>query len=172
MQPVENFNEIEWLNRYFDTSSRRINEEDIQSVLYFALIWNLFELRACKKFANVTSITNKVDEVYRGGLLRPEDFAAYLDYYQNRYLTEGQINDKFYRLNFRRADKKELVESVLRGNLDGINDIVLALLLIILRLRNNLFHGEKDIYRLNYQIENFKVANQVLATFLNLLKQS
>ncbi len=170
LQSIEQFSEIEWLNSYFDNSSRRISEEDIQSVLYFALMWNLFELRACNKFATTASIADKVNEVYGRGLLRLPDFSPYLAYYRDRYLSEGETNDKFARLNFRRSDKKELVEAVLKGELDDINNIVLALLLIILRLRNNLFHGEKDIYKLNYQIDNFKIANHVLATFLTSLK--
>lgn len=170
LQSIDKFSEIEWLNSYFDGSSHRVSEDEIKSVLYFALVWNLFELRACNKCATVASITNKVNEIYDESLLQLSDFASYLAYYQNRYLSKGQTNEKFDQLNFRRNDKKELVASVLKGDLDDINNIVLALLIIILRLRNNLFHGEKDIYRLNYQVENFEVANKVLATFLNLLK--
>jgi hypothetical protein len=132
IQTNKEFNRIEWLNHYFDGSPSCINEEDIKSVLYFALIWNLFELRACSKFATVASIAYKVNEVYSRGLLRLHDFTPYSDYYQNRYLIDGQVNGTFDRLNFRRNDKKELVESVLKRELDDVNNIVLALLLLTL----------------------------------------
>jgi len=167
---MASFSEIEWLNSYFDSSSHRINEKSAQSVLYFALIWNLFESRACNKNANTKSIADKVNEVYSKGLLQLSDFSPFLAYYQDRYLSKGQINDTFCKLNFRHNDKKELIEAVLKCELDDINNIVLALLLIILRLRNNLFHGEKNIYTLSCQIDNFKVANQVLSKFLDMLK--
>jgi hypothetical protein len=136
-----------------------------------ALMWNMFESLACQRFANVPTIVNKVNNIYRRGLLRHEDFIPYLKYFQSRYLTGGHTNDRFEDLRFRRNDKKELVRSVLKGELDGVNNIVSALLLIVYRLRNNLFHGEKNPYKLNFQEYNFKVANQILAKFLNLLKR-
>jgi hypothetical protein len=170
MEFKEGFNEIDWLNNYFD-SEDKIDRENIRSVLYFALMWNMFEALACQRSANVRAIEEKVNDIYCRNLLRSEDFIPYLEYFQNRYLTAGQVNETFDKLRFRDHDKKELVKNVMQGELDDPNNIVLALLLVVFRLRNNLFHGEKNIYRLNFQIDNFKVANQILAKFLTLLKQ-
>ena len=51
-------------------------------------------------------------------------------------------------------------------------EILKALLYILYRFRNNLFHGEKEVVRLNGQIENFKVANDLLAKVLEIMKRN
>ena len=64
---------------------------------------------------------------------------------------------------------EQKVKSVLEGKVNAVDDIVFALLIIIFRLRNNLFHGEKWVYKLDDQVDNFRNANQVLAKFLDLI---
>jgi hypothetical protein len=45
--------------------------------------------------------------------------------------------------------------------------VILAISIIIYRYRNNLFHGIKDIPKIDAQIENFKNANSFLISFLD-----
>lgn len=61
-----------------------------------------------------------------------------------------------------------LFEEVLSEARDGGADVLKALLLIILRLRNNLFHGVKWQYFLQDQFENFSHANGVLMPAIGL----
>ncbi|HEX8678690.1 MAG TPA: hypothetical protein VF683_01920, partial [Chthoniobacterales bacterium] len=56
----------------------------------------------------------------------------------------------------------------LSGARDGDADVLKTLLLIILRLRNNLFHGVKWQYLLYDQFENFTHANAVLMPAIEL----
>jgi hypothetical protein len=51
------------------------------------------------------------------------------------------------------------VERVIRGQSSGDAEIVSAVLIIVLRLRNNLFHGVKWSYGIKGQLENFRNAN-------------
>jgi hypothetical protein len=166
---TDNFNEMEWLNNYF-TKPMSFTEEDIKSILFFALIWNMFESLACKQFANVSAIQDIVNEAYCQKRLQTKHFAPFLCYFQSRYVEGKTFNKRFYNLNFRKNDKQKLVEDVLKGDLKEVNNLVLALLLIVYRLRNNLFHGGKNVCRLNDQEENFEIANQILTTFLDSLK--
>ena len=71
-------------------------------------------------------------------------------------------------MNFRQGECEPLVEDVLRGNLTDLNNIVLALVLVVYRLWNNLYHGEKNVFSLPGQDESFAVANRLLATLLDL----
>lgn len=167
MKP-NNFDEIAWLNSYFDNKDEIIKEE-IEKVLYFSLMWNTFETLACDKFARIPTIERKVNDIHSLKKLIYQDFAPYLTYFSERYFVNGDFNQRFENLRVP-DDRKELVKGVLSGELTDINNIVLALLIIVYRLRNNLFHGEKSVYKLRYQDENFSVANQLLAVFLNLLK--
>lgn len=169
MRSAQDYNAINWLNNYF-ANQEQINEHDLSSVLYFSLMWNMFESLACGRNASIRVMEGKVNDLHADDKLRPEDFAEYVTYFQNRYLDNGVFNERFERLRLRPGDRRDLVESVLTGQTKAINEVVLALLIIVYRFRNNLFHGEKDIYKLQYQIDNFKTANRLLATFLDLLK--
>ncbi len=59
-----------------------------------------------------------------------------------------------------------VIEKVLLGKEEDQTAIIKALILIIYRYRNNLFHGEKEIASLPNQQENFDYANNFLMTCL------
>jgi uncharacterized membrane protein YecN with MAPEG domain len=60
---------------------------------------------------------------------------------------------------------------VLKGNETSSEKVLLAILIIVFRYRNNLFHGEKSIYKLQNQIDNFRNANQFLMLFMEKWKE-
>lgn len=61
---------------------------------------------------------------------------------------------------------KQLVSLVLSGTEANQVKIVHALLLIVYRLRNNLFHGIKDITRIRHQVTNLNTASGFLKNVL------
>jgi len=70
-------------------------------------------------------------------------------------------------LLLRENDNEPLVVSVLKGENNNPADIVGALLIIVFRLRNNLFHGAKWAYGIAGQLDNFSNANEVLMAALD-----
>ena len=88
-------------------------------------------------------------------------------YFRQRYVSDGQTNHKFESLHFRRNDRRELVEAVLLGHEATAIEIVKALLIIVFRLRNNLFHGIKWAYEMRDQQRNFENAIAVLTRVLD-----
>jgi hypothetical protein len=62
-------------------------------------------------------------------------------------------------LHLRRNDKSALVRAVLNKENTNPADSVAALLIVVLRLRNNLFHGVKWAYEIREQLGNFTNAN-------------
>jgi hypothetical protein len=89
-------------------------------------------------------------------------FDESLAYFRQRYFSEGEFTYHFRDLKFRSGDHRSLVESVLRGTNQEPPAIVSALLIIVYRLRNNLFHGEKWVGKIYDQKNNFDNANQIL----------
>lgn len=61
-----------------------------------------------------------------------------------------------------------MVEAVLKGENANLGDTAAALLIVIYRLRNNLFHGVKWAYGIRGQRENFENANALLMSALEL----
>lgn len=73
---------------------------------------------------------------------------------------------------FRQYDRKEFVESVLKRTEHNPVNIIEAILIIIYRLRNNIFHGEKELHTIHLQHDNFNCANRFLAEILTINKNA
>ncbi|OYY86196.1 MAG: hypothetical protein B7Y46_06395 [Acidovorax sp. 28-64-14] len=61
------------------------------------------------------------------------------------------------------------MESVLSADLAPPEDEMLALMIIVYRLRNNLFHGLKSFEMLNEQVKNLDNASRCIAAVLTVI---
>lgn len=157
-----NFDGIDWLNNRFQHID--VDFAQLRHVLSFSLLWNLFETKACSRQANPTSIRNSVNRAESEGRLHRDKYAEYIDYFSNRYLGEGGLG--LDGLGIANNNHRQTVERTLAGELQDLNNIVYALLLIAHRVRNNLFHGNKDIESLDTQTELFHIVNNLLADYI------
>ena len=92
-------------------------------------------------------------------------------------LDTFRINAKFNALKWENSRRNGMeakleITSVLKGEIDDIEKVVRSLLAIIFRLRNNFFHGKKWVYQLQDQVDNFRMANGLIAAILTLVKQA
>jgi hypothetical protein len=154
--------DIKWSYAKLD----EVDTESKNAIMYFALLWSLFESKFCNERASAEAICNKCQAIEES--LNNNIFNVFLDYFKNRYVTEEGFNEKFDALNFRRHDKKALVERVLKSETNNTIDIASALLIIVYRLRNNLFHGLKWQYNIQGQYSNFDISNQLLIKMISI----
>ena len=167
LQPEE-FEVFRWLQSYFE--SDKINEDDIPDVLHFSLMWNLFEAKVCEELNDyspnrfIEKMESFIREFPRMNSLVNENPNT-LCYFRERYTDEGKVNGKFYCLRINNHKWEQLVQSVLEGN--ETERVVLALLIIIYRLRCHFFHGIKPFSELKGQNINFKEANIFLSKILD-----
>jgi len=167
MSVTKGFKVFDWLKSYFPYAN--VVEEDMPNVLHFCLMWSLFESRICERHASVGKMKGFTKRLNSMKALKQEDFDPYLLYFQKRYLRNGKTNDRFDKLRISSV-YRDHVESVLKKEETENASIILALLIIIYRLRNNLFHGEKPIITLQDQNIHLNVANRFLAKVLDLHK--
>lgn len=116
--------------------------------------------------ANAKKIAGLVDQWNAAGELGANLYDSGLAYFRHRYFRNGDFTPHFAKLNLRKSDMPDLVAAVISGANQDVRDGVLTLLLIVWRLRNNLFHGEKWAYWLEGQRDNFDHANAVLIRIL------
>lgn len=162
---IEQFDAIHWINNYFQ-GTVTIDFDHLRPILCFSLIWNLFETHACRRHATIDSIRRSVDVADASGRLRREKYQRYLDYFRDRYVRDNSIESVFGRLLMTHNRSQEVVRRALLGESRDINNIVYALLLIAHRIRNNLFHGNKEVATLPQQTGLFTVINSLLASYL------
>ena len=149
-----------WINNRFGTN---FIESDLNHIKDFSLLWNIFEDIVCDNDCNITLLKIRLESK----TFNLSDFQTNFEYFQNRYITDNNTNERFEHLNINNARIEQTVKDVLLGSNDNVSEIVLALSIIVYRYRNNLFHGRKDITTINEQNENFLNANQVLISILN-----
>ena len=174
----------DWL-KYHAPELKEVNElnEAMMSVIRFAFLWMIFEGKVLKKNANPETVRNlpkqwPESEAYDDGI-----FCNALDYFQNRYIDNGSetTNYKFDDL-FRGRHKGEgykdecnykLAQRVLLGDAKCSETcIASAVLIVVHRYRNNLFHGKKWLENdLPDELAVFKFANDVLMNAIALNKR-
>lgn len=138
-----------------------IEDNKYSDVWNFVLLWNLFESQLYDCYYSA----NKANEI-NCKLKTEVETTGILSHFQNRYVENNNTNKKFDKLRLRPNDSLELVKNVLLGKNTDSKDIMTAIVIIISRYRNNLFHGEKAIASLAEQERNFEVANKFLIACL------
>lgn len=147
-------------------SFRELPAQDRGEIVAFAFLWSLFEARIMDNSATAQTIRLKVDEWQAEGTLEADQYDPDLSYFCNRYFADGSPTHHFGNLHLRARDHPGLVRQVIEGANTDPRDRLLALLMIVWRIRNNLFHGEKWAYGLRDQSGNFHHANAVLMRVL------
>jgi len=132
--------------------------------MHFSLLWSFFEAEALNTSASANGILTLTHEWANTDRLHTQSFAESLAYFQSRYFQNGEPTEYFGGLNLRRNDNPALVSAVLKGENTNHADGVAVLLIIVLRLRNNLFHGVKWAYGIRGQLANFTNVNAALMT--------
>lgn len=152
---------LEWLAQR-DDGIGNLPASDQKEVMEFSLMWSYFESRFLGTNANPRTVKEFADKLEGNGLIRVDDLLDPLDYLRRRYVREGRLVGKFDSLNLRGNDNVSVVEGVLLGRENSPGAILICCLTVVLRYRNNLFHGVKWAYGIQGQKGNFMIANQIL----------
>jgi hypothetical protein len=152
---------IEWLcdNAW---GFKELAPEERDAIMHFSLLWSYFEAKAMDNHACVSKIVDLAQKWEKELRLNVATFDENITYFKERYFSNGTATDHFVRLRFGSRDKKSLVEAVFKDESTNNSDRVAAVLIVVYRLRNNLFHGIKWASDLRGQLENFRHANAVL----------
>lgn len=145
---------------------RDLPEVDRRAMFDFAFLWSLFEAQVLEEKVNPNRIRQKVIEWDAAGILRVDLYNNELAYFKDRYIADGALTYHFPLLKLRSSDYPEIVRAVIEESTNDPCDRMLALLMIVWRLRNNLFHGAKWAYEFRDQRANFIQANSVLMRLL------
>lgn len=135
-------------------------------LFYFVVIWNLFEQKKMNRNASISEVDSFVNTITN---IERVNVNEIFKYFQKRYVLGEDASILFERLNWRNNTRetraKEETYNALRGTLDKKNQIK-AILCIVFRLRNNLFHGEKNIDSIYKQRRTFELVNSFMLDLL------
>lgn len=142
--------------------------ETYRTLSSFTVLWNYFEQRKCLNAASPKVLHDLAQAFDPANGLNAELQEA-LAYWRQRYVERGAVNHLFETLHFRNGDNKAVATAAILGTTNDSTDLFEGLLTVIYRLRNNLFHGLKQLDQLNDQRENLANACLALAGAIRLL---
>jgi len=158
---------LTWLGDKVPAFGRLSNEDKI-AIFDFSILWSFFEGTKLNGRANVSTLRSFVNKLEKNGKIDSIELHDYVEYLRDRYVRGESHTEKYHLLYLSRSGSPSEVERMLK-NKDSSHKINLtAALIIIFRLRNNLFHGEKWSSELQGQFSNFKKAAEMLMKLMNL----
>lgn len=166
------FNANVWFAQFTEDGSA-IEQDELQPVLEFTLIWNLFEKLVCDRNAGLHRIRRHVDQSIGRDKITGTDYDPFVEFFRARYRDPSEeflisvLLSSGRRPSLGDRDDIRLVKSVIKGDYSDTNNTIYGLLFIAYRVRNNLFHGEKTIDTLHLQKELFETVNAYLSKYMS-----
>lgn len=144
-----------------------LSEIERKAISNFALVWSLFEAQLLEESASARKIVQKSQEWVNQRGLNDELYKDHLSYFKARYVEGEELSYRFTHLHLRQNDNEKLVRDVLLGNDNTPENKLACCLIIVLRFRNNYFHGAKWAYQFREQQDNFEKSCSLLTRCLD-----
>ena len=164
---------VDWMSR-FVPELRNLAPVGREEITNFVFLWAKFEASALHTRASVGGIIRASKRWEKGGALDANSFRRELAYFRSRYVERGEFTRRFRGLRLEISGERGsvLVKEVLAGNEAAPHKAAAAALIVVYRLRNNLFHGAKSFQELPHQQGVFRHANNVLMRAIELQEHS
>ena len=157
---------IDWLSER-ERAYCNLREGEKNAISSFFLIWSYFEsqLLDCRagrrKFENLAALLDQNDKT------KDINLDEYVKYFQERYVDNGNLNDRFDYLHMEESNNPEEVVRMLLDNECSDKIKIIGCLFIVYRYRNNLFHGPKWKYLLSEQQKNMENSSRLLIKIMD-----
>ncbi|MGE4501229.1 MAG: hypothetical protein AB7C96_12845 [Hydrogenovibrio sp.] len=143
-------------------------EPDEKNAIYdFSLLWSFFEGSKLNCNCNVKEIRRFVSQLNQRGRIDSFNIDKYVQYLQTRYYVDGRLTDHYKKLYLERSGNPAEVLEMLCNERCSTAVQLIGCLVVVFRLRNNLFHGEKWQYQIQGQLKNFQYANDFLRNIMD-----
>jgi len=157
---------IAWL-RFHVAGFARLTPTERAAIYHFTLLWTVFEAQMMGTQGSPAEIRRVVNRLRRGHVIDPIPLMPSLTYFRDRYWGPHGPTAAFPHLELRDHERPD-VESVLSGQIETPEAILGAVLFIVHRLRNRLFHGPKWNGGMVDQQRNFQHAGRVLMATMDM----
>ena len=142
-----------------------LRDDEREALNDFCLLWPVFEgsiLGDDYKGKDLLQVATTLQDM---GVLKAETLAAEIQHFHARYFSDGDFTPLFNGLHVERtteANAKVIRDFLIAGPNQSIEAALQGVLMIVLRYRNNTFHGAKALDGYRDQLSNFNAACAVL----------
>jgi len=151
--------------QYSSIKKYNVNRQTITELGKFTLLWNIFEKEYFDKKCKACKVKNYKYPISKNLEKKCNEFINVLHSYLGT--CKNTINREIIKETlFDNSDEYHVeIENVLKNDCFG-QDLIIGTVFILLRIRNNLFHGIKQCLTINNQLQLFNSANIVLNTLI------
>jgi hypothetical protein len=168
-----------WLKNFLPESGRALVFYDLELISAFLVLWGLFEGKHFRsEYLTPVSLTRFGRNV--AGVESDGEVESLFKHFHERYCLDENGARKFDRLKLStstRADKqiegksqRQFIQDIISRLDANKSDKVCCLFNIILRYRNNIFHGIKEVYKVNCYQKEIDLINVFMTSNLEKLK--
>lgn len=179
MGPQQNdlLQSTKWLEKFLllENHGLQLSDASFDPIRNYGLLWNLFESISKQTLqlpdeANEEEIVSRTVDAY---LPENTTLDKVFFYFQRRYVVDGKTNWRFDNLwpQNRSREKRAKTEECICRNDASTPEKNYVCGLICLRLRSNLIHGRKDMFKIQEQAELFNSASLYLETMIDGLRR-
>jgi len=156
--------------RFAGTGFNKLTSEEISAVQDFMLLWSAFEAESLHSHAGPQALVALASDLSTTGKLQGGGIDGEMGYFRQRYWQSGAqtAHALDLRLDLYKPSHQKIAYDFLNGSEKNLVGVLVGLLLVIYRLRNNMFHGPKWAYGIQGQYDNFTKASAVLKWVLSL----
>lgn len=155
--------------RFASTGFNALTPEEVSAIQDFMLLWSAFEAEMLSSNASGPALVDLSRGLGEAGRVPVGGCATEMAYFRARYWQNGAATPHAMdlRLDVYKPHVKKIACDFLNGSEQDPVEVLAGLLLVIYRLRNNMFHGPKWADGIRGQFDNFTMANNVLKWLLS-----
>lgn len=156
--------------RFAGTGFNNLAPEEVAAIQDFMLLWSAFEAEMVNSHADGPALVDLARRIGKAVQNQPGGIAAEMDYFRDRYWQNGAatVRAADLKLEKYKPHVEKIAYDFLNGSEQDAAEVLAGLLLVIYRLRNNMFHGPKWAYGIQGQYDNFTKCSAVLKWVLSL----
>ena len=142
--------------------SNELHIDSAELITNFVLLWSVYEKRFYAVTENTSCDQHRMLAKVNSDFFEGTVFKPYFDDFKTRYLED---ESKFTSLRLGTGKPYSGFEDAIRNRFmsnPNENEMAESVLGIIYRLRNNLFHGVKNLAEYNLELEPIEIANRCL----------
>jgi hypothetical protein len=141
-----------------------IDWEKLKPITCFVILWNRLEAR-CGNHLSLTRLQRESNRVACSADFNILKHTPHVKFFRQRYTANPDFLQELFRTGTGEAVVRQSVENLLSNAAQMPQDQLQGILMVPYRIRNNLFHGNKETSHLYSQTDLFEHVNEVLCLF-------
>lgn len=158
----------EWLRESLECESFEMDRlYNSQTGLNFLLVWNIFEVELFNKFCTKEGLRNVAVKLSHNSSIG--DLQKYIEYFHNRYQNDKAKYRSLKHGEYNAATPDYVVANTLDNS--SLEEKIHFLLFVLLRYRNNMFHGNKGLTNwLQYDVQ-IRLCTEAMCLLVDIYKE-